>query len=539
MERGEKQTDRGWLAEWWQSTFLDLAREMRWSYLPPLMVYFAAGVSGLTSVVGAFFLKEYLDLSASFVAGLAFWAGLPWILKIPMGHVVDLFWRWKALLILFGAALITGSLLIMYALVTEPGQMGTIMPISNWYVLALLLAPSGYAVQDVVADAMTVEAVPQTDENGKPFSQEDARALHTTMQTLGRVAIISGLASVAGVNIWIFSGVEEIGFGDRLELYGRVYLVALVIPVLSVSGVVLHSIVQRRTRLLGRTVMRLGVETEVNWSILGGGLAFVLFSILMGTAKLTYGQEFVFLVSLAIIFYLMAQLMDELSPQQARVLLGTAAIIFIFRAVPLPGAGWTWFQIDELGFDEQFLAILAFITSLLALIGLIVLRPLMARKSIAQVVVLLTLAAGVLSLPNLALYFGLHEWTAAYTGGVVDARFIAVLDTAIESPLGQVAMVPMLAWIARNAPSHLKATFFAVMASFTNMALSASSLGTKYLNEYFVVTRAATDPETGEIISTADYSELGYLLITVAIIVVAAPLVTILLVQNSKYRTAD
>ena len=539
MKRGETQISRGWLAEWWQSTFLDLAREMRWSYLPPLMVYFAAGVSGLTSVVGAFFLKEYLDLSASFIAGLAFWAGLPWILKMPMGHVVDLFWRWKALLILVGAALITGSLLIMYALVTEPGQMGSIMPISNWYVVALLLAPTGYAVQDVVADAMTVEAVPQTNENGKPFTQEEARALHTTMQTLGRVAIISGLASVAGVNIWIFSGVEDIAFDERLELYGRVYVVALVIPALSVSGVVLHSIFQRKRQLLGRAAPQKQEETEVNWSILGGGLAFVLFSILMGTAKLTYAQEIVFVVSLAIIFYLIAQLMEELSPQQARVLLGTAAIIFIFRAVPLPGAGWTWFQIDELGFDEQFLAILAFITSLLALIGLIVLRPLMARKSIAQVVVLLTLAAGLLSLPNLALYFGLHQWTAAHTGGLVDARFIAVLDTAIESPLGQVAMVPMLAWIARNAPSHLKATFFAVMASFTNMALSASSLGTKYLNEYFLVTRAATDPETGEIISTADYSELGYLLITVAVIVVVAPLVTVLLVQNSRYRTTE
>ena len=539
MEREETQNDRGWLAEWWQSTFLDLAQQMRWSYLPPLMVYFAAGVSGLTSVVGAFFLKEYLDLSASFVAGLAFWAGLPWILKMPMGHVVDLFWRWKALLILFGAALITGSLLIMYALVTVPGQMGSIMPISSWYVVALLLAPSGYAVQDVVADAMTVEAVPQTDENGKPFAQEEARALHTTMQTLGRVAIISGLASVAGVNIWIFSGVEDIGSDDRLLLYGRVYLVALVIPALSVSGVILHTIIQREKWRNGHQATRREEETEVNWSILGGGLAFVMFSILMGTAQISYAQEIVFVVSLAIIFYLMAQLIKELSPGPARILLGTAAIIFVFRAVPLPGAGWTWFQIDELDFDEQFLAILAFITSLLALIGLVVLRPLMASKSIAQVVVLLTLAAGVLSLPNLALYYGLHEWTAAHTGGLVDARFIAVLDTAIESPLGQVAMVPMLAWIARNAPSHLKATFFAVMASFTNMALSASSLGTKYLNEYFVVTRAATDPESGEIISSADYSELGYLLITVAAIVVIAPLVTILLVQNSKYRTAE
>ena len=72
---------------------------------------------------------------------------------------------------------------------------------------------------------------------------------------------------------------------------------------------------------------------------------------------------------------------------------------------------------------------------------------------------------------------------------LVDARFIAILDTAIESPLGQIAMVPMLAWIARNAPPHLKATFFAVMASFTNLALSASSLGTRYMNEIFTVTR--------------------------------------------------
>ncbi|MEP2031387.1 MAG: hypothetical protein ABJI96_22040 [Paracoccaceae bacterium] len=512
---------------------------MRWSYLPPLMVYFAAGVSGLTSVVGAFFLKDYLDLSASFVAGLAFWAGLPWILKMPLGHVVDLFWRWKALLIFLGAALITGSLLIMYALVTVPGQMGAVIPISDWYVIALLLAPSGYAVQDVVADAMTVEAVPHVDESGTPFSQEEARALHTTMQTLGRVAIISGLASVAGVNIWIFSGTEAIIGDARLSLYGRVFLTALIIPIISLSGTVLHALIQRTMRARGHSVPRPDSKTEVNWSILGGGLAFVLFSVLIGTTKFAYAQEAVFAVSLAIVLYLIAQLTKELKPAQAYVLIGTATIIFVFRAVPLPGPGLTWFEIDELGFDEQFLAILAFITSLLALIGLVVLRPLMASRSIAQVVVLLTLAAGVLSLPNLALYYGVHEWTAARTGGIIDARFIAILDTAIESPLGQVAMVPMLAWIARNAPVHLKATFFAVMASFTNMALSASSLGTKYLNEIFLVTRAASDPETGEAISTANYSQLGYLLITVGVLTVALPMLTILIVQCSKYRTNE
>ncbi|WP_050606087.1 hypothetical protein [Ruegeria sp. 6PALISEP08] len=527
------------LSAWWHRTFVDLVQQLQWSYLPPLMVYFAAGVSGLTSVVGAFFLKDYLDLSASFVAGLAFWAGIPWILKMPLGHVVDLFWRWKSLLILFGASLITLSLLTMYGLVTAPVQMSSFMPLEDWYVVALLLSPSGYAIQDVVADAMTVEAVPKVDPNGLPFSPEEARAQHTTMQTLGRVSIISGFAAVAAVNIWIFSGTEELQKSDRLALYGQVYLIALAIPILSVSGIALHSLIQRQRIRRGHPPHMPDEATEVRWSILLGGLAFVVFSIVLGTADFEFAQETVFAVSLTVILYLMSRLLKELESAQAKALIGTATIIFVFRAVPLPGPGLTWFEIDELGFDEQFLAILALLTSLLALLGLIVLRPFMTNRSIAQVVVLLTIAAGVLALPNLALYYGVHEWTAAHTGGVVDARFIAILDAAVESPLGQIAMVPMLAWIARNAPVQLKATFFAVMASFTNMALSASSLSTKYLNQTYVVTRAVTNPGTGEVTSTADYSQLGYLLIFVALISVVVPLATVFFIQNSRFRTSE
>ena len=65
------------------ATLFDLGRQLHWSYLPPLLVYLAAGVSGLTSIVGTFFIKEYLGLSAAFLAGLAFWAGIPWAMKMP------------------------------------------------------------------------------------------------------------------------------------------------------------------------------------------------------------------------------------------------------------------------------------------------------------------------------------------------------------------------------------------------------------------------------------------------------------------------
>ena len=211
----------------------------------------------------------------------------------------------------------------------------------------------------------------------------------------------------------------------------------------------------------------------------------------------------------------------------------------MFRAVPRPGDGSTWFSIDVLGFDQQFLSVLSLITSVLTLVGMVVLRPLMASKPIVWIIVMLTIAGGVLTLPNIGLYYGIQDVTAPLTGGVVDARFIAILDTAIESPLGQVAMIPMLAWIARNAPSDLKATFFAVMASFTNLALSASSLTTKYLNEVFIITREVSDPATGAVTVPADYSQLGVLLIVVTLITVGVPLLVVWLVQRSPIRTTD
>jgi hypothetical protein len=66
-----------------------------------------------------FFVKEHLGLSASFLAGLTFWAGLPWALKMPLGHLVDLLWRWKDLLNYLGAALIALSLAMMYGLIAH------------------------------------------------------------------------------------------------------------------------------------------------------------------------------------------------------------------------------------------------------------------------------------------------------------------------------------------------------------------------------------------------------------------------------------
>jgi hypothetical protein len=137
------------------------------------------------------------------------------------------------------------------------------------------------------------------------------------------------------------------------------------------------------------------------------------------------------------------------------------------------------------------------------------------------------------------MYYGIHQWTASLTGGLIDARFIAILNTALESPLGQISMIPLLAWIAKNAPIELKATFFAVFASFTNLALSASALATKYINQIFEVSREIVDQQTQQVTSSADYSELGLLLIAVALITVVVPIAVVGLIQRSPLKSSD
>ncbi|CAN1522579.1 fbt, folate/biopterin transporter [Burkholderiaceae bacterium] len=537
------------LWRWIDRNILELGRELRLSYLPPLMVYMAAGISSLTGIVGTFFVKDYLNLSVAFLAALSFWIVIPWSLKMVLGHLIDLLWRWKRALLFLGASLIAASLLIMVGLIGSREAMAAFMPVESWYVLSALLAPIGYVLQDAVADAMTVEAVPRVDEAGQPIDPERRKLMHTTMQTLGRVAIIGGSVFVAVINLYVFAGVQQLDEAQKVEKYLQVYLISMSIPLISVLGVILASILQARAhkKLLARgmtaehahTLLSGDIEvTKPNWMILGGSLVFVVFTMTMGLTQVPYGQEIIFLGSMAIVTFLIVRLTRDLDPQARSTLVGTAIVIFVFRAIPSPGPGVTWWMIDDLKFDQHFFSMLSLIAGTLSLLGMFIFRRFMAERSIAYVVGTLTLFGTVLSLPTLGMYYGLHQWTSAMTGGVVDARFIALVDAALESPLGQVAMIPMLAWIARSAPENLKATYFAVMASFTNLALSLSQLGTKYLNQIFTVTREVRNPATGIVEVAANYSSLGSMLTISILIGLSLPFLAIAFVKLTRLRTA-
>ena len=66
----------------------------------------------------------------------------------------------------------------------------------------------------------------------------------------------------------------------------------------------------------------------------------------------------------------MKYLVKPLSKEKKYTIIGTAIIIFIYRAIPGPGSGLTWFEIDILGFDQSFMSYLSVNTAFVTLLGL-------------------------------------------------------------------------------------------------------------------------------------------------------------------------
>lgn len=465
-------------------------KAMRLRYLPLLMVYFSYGAMGLVAVAESFWVKKSLTLSPAELAQLGVWLTLPWAVKMVFGELVDtvpIFGSQRRAYVLLGASLIGASLLVMSG--TASGALAFAPP-DQLYVAASMLSVTGIVLQDVVADAMSTEVVARQEADGSPRPQADIDHDLGMVQVLGRLALSLGIFSTAGLA----------GVLAQALPYEQVFLIGLVVPLLSVSGALLVRLETTERR-------------STDWRILGGGLALGLVILLLLSLDVPYAQEIVFAVSLSVVCVMLARVTSEIDRETRLRILYAALIIFAFRAVPGVGEGYRWFEIDKLGFDEAFIGTLAQIGSAIALLGTWLLSDTITRRPVAQVLLWLTLLGGLLAIPNLLLVFGVHEWTEAVLG--FGARTIALVDTAAESPLAQISMIPLLTLIAIYAPPRHRATWFALMASFMNLALVAGQLQTKYLNEAFVVARGA-------------YDELAMLVVTTVLIGLAVPLVAIL-----------
>jgi len=472
------------------SSLLGPIRAFRPAYLPLLLVYFAYGALGLLDVTRDVWIKQVLSLTPAELAGITVWLTLPWTVKMVFGQLVDsvsIFGSQRRAYIVIGAAFTAAGITVLAG---AAGGWIAFLPPDGLYVLGALLIVVGSVIQDVVADAMSAEVVPRVDAAGNPRPDAEVKADLGMVQLLGRLSLSIGILAVAGASGWLAS------------VYSRetVFLLGLIVPAISLAGVLLIRSEQSQPQPL-------------DWRILGGGAAFGLAVVSLGLG-VPYAQELIFALSMAVIGTMLVLVTRDLPAETRRAILFTTIIIFAFRATPTVGDGYFWWTLDVLKFDEAFYGTLRQGSAFIAILAMWLLSKQLTEYSVTRTLLWLTIIGAILSVPNIALFYGLHHWTEEQFG--FGARTIAIIDAAAASPFAQLSLIPLLTLIAYYAPPARRATWFALMASMMNLALVAGQLQTKYLNQLFTVGRG-------------DYGELGVLLVIVAVVSFALPLTAIAL----------
>lgn len=474
----------------WLSSLLRPILALRRTYLPLLMVYFAYGALGLIDVTRDMWIKERLTLTPAELAGIGVWLSLPWTVKMVFGQLVDsvpIFGSQRRSYILIGAVFTACGML---TLAGAAGGWIAFNRADHLYVLGAMLIVAGTVIQDVVADAMSTEVVSRVDAAGNARPEDEIRAELGMVQVLGRLAVGIGILAVAGLSGWLAQFLAR----------ETVFLLGLVIPAIPALGVLLIRSESSERR-------------PIDWRILVGGVGFGIVVLALALGGLPFAQEFIFVISMLVICTMLFFVTRELDAKTRREILFTVIIIFAFRATPSVGDGYFWWTLDVLKFDEAFYGNLRQTAAIIAIAAMWIFSKQLTEYSVTTVLFWLAVAGAILSLPNISLFFGFYHWTEETFG--FGARAIAVVDAAAASPFAQLGMIPLLTLIAFYAPAGHRATWFALMASLMNMALVAGQLQTKYLNELFIVQRG-------------DYSELGLLLITAAVLGFVLPIGAIL-----------
>jgi len=467
-------------------------RAIRVRYIPLLFIYFAFGSSAFVGIASSFWVKKELSLSAEDLLALGVWLTVPWTIKMIFGQMVDsvtIFGSNRRVYVYTGAVLMAFSTILLIGIVGEHTWVQGYSK-ETIYVFASVLGVVGYVLQDVVADTMTTEVV------DKMQSDEEIKKELVTIQVLARLSL--------GLAIFIMGWLG----GELADIYDyeTVFKLSLFIPIISILGV---------------SMVKLNhvASTPVNKQVLFGGLAFAVFVVLVGYNDVPYSQEIVFVVSLGVVLYLLNTLIQDLEPETIKMIKMAMIVIFVFRAMPSVGPALQWWEMDVLKFDESFFAKLAMISGGIALAGLWFASKFIADRSIGKVLIFLTIISTILSLPILAMYYDIHTMLG------LDAKTIALVDTALASPFDHIGQVLMLTLVAIYAPEGKKGTWFALMASLMNIALSAAGLFSKYLNQIFVLTREIK--QDGVVVIPANYDDLGILLWVVMGIGFVIPIMTI------------
>ncbi|MBP9792085.1 MAG: hypothetical protein KBC27_02630 [Rickettsiales bacterium] len=468
-------------------------------YWPIVILYFAYGFSGFTAIAETFWIKNDLTLSTSEILQLAFWAHMPWTYKIIFSQFVDnlsiIKSRRKSYICLGAFLMIIGYIIFI---ATVHGFI--YLSLYSQLTISSIIISAGIVLQDLVADTLCLEIVISEKKQHKLSDQEYKYRLGL-VQLLGRLGLMFGILLAA-----FFGGI----LAEYLHLKTICWFL-LVIPIISCSSIMFFKEAPNIQ------------NSNLDKPLVVLTFAMTITTIISSLVNIGAKAEINFIINLFFTLIMMKYVLKHLSLGKLKELIGLGIVIFFFRTTPSFGPGIEWWQIDTLKFTPQFFGILSQTGTLLGFFATLFFSTYILKYNIRTVLIILALLSALLKLPFIGMAYGLHDWTMQHFG--FGAKTIAIIDVVSEDPFSTLSMIPLLALSAYYAPKQNKVTWFALVANFMNLALSAGTLLTKHLQTFFQITRG-------------NYKKIGPLMTTCTILDIALPITAILLVslwqKNSK-----
>ena len=198
------------------------------------------------------------------------------------------------------------------------------------YVIASLLSVTGVVLQDVVADAMSTEVVTAR----TPTARRGRRPRSTATSAWCRCSAgwpCRRHVLVAGLS----------GYLAQIYSYQTVFLIGLIVPLISVSGALLMKLETSRAAgdRLAHSRRRHRLRAAADRARL--------------RRRAVQPGDRVRRVDGGRLRHAVARRRTD-SDRRQRTIMYAAVIIFVYRAMPSLGEGYSWFTIDVLGFDEGF-----------------------------------------------------------------------------------------------------------------------------------------------------------------------------------------
>lgn len=481
-------------------------KQFKKKYLPFIIIYLAYGLAFFITIPQTFWVKEHLQLSSVELIQIAFWTMAPWTMKLFFSQFIEnlsIAGNRRKSYIVIGAMLVFSGNLIIIALSNQHTWVQVLGSTYSQLLIASVLITSGLVLQDMIADTLCAELVDRTDKFGQPLSDEKIKHEAGTIQLLGRMSLM--LSALIGT----FIG----GYIASHYKFSEAVWFSLIVPIFSLSAIfTLHSNPTENK------------DGDINYKLISLGGLLVFASIISEIVQVPYNQEIIFLLNLAVSIKIFKIISQYLPSKNIKEITLISIMIFASRLTPNAGPAAGWWKIDILKFDPTFFSSLAQLECLFGFIGTWLLSNYLLKRDIGIVIISITIINTILTLPYIAMAFGLHEWTEQHLG--FGAKTITLVDMAIEGPFSIALLVPILALATYYAPKVNKVTWFALCASWFNLSLIANTLISKYINSYYIVERGK-------------YEFIPHVYVSCMIVSLVIPIATVYICNKYRYKTSN